>query len=318
MRKKAIEPYYPVDRDFADTVLAESDKAISQIVEHRNDPHATEYWVFHKDLFDQMPNKEAFNVRYDIRSLRKEDAPCWIYTDNDYIAPVPVINELYKSDGTLRQVTPKAYFIKGNFYRKSKVQQEVIAYVDSDYSSYNNIRIKNTNREWIGGSADKDPRLKAFIEAFLKTEDAELAYMISFKSGDMRNGLVKYHVDSLLKRKDVVEMMDKEVKKHFAEAFERLGINDSSVEEYIVSKRLKLIERVLDSKSDKHLHLADNALKSIEALVGMTGKSKTTFTQQDTIKISLSDADRKSLLATSTKKTEGVEEAEVAEIVTES
>ena len=144
---------------------------------------------------------------------------------------------------------------------------------------------------------------------YLKTDDPEYSYSVTFHNGDFRNGVVRYHVEKLLKRKDVIELMSKEIETSFQKAMDSMGYGDMSIEDFIVSKRLSLIEKVLNSKNDKHLYLADKALTGLETLSGLLNKGKSTYTQQETIRISLSDADKAGLLQT--PQEEKVEEAEV-------
>ena len=169
-RGKKVIPIYPVDAEFADKVLAYSDEAISQIVEHRADKHATEYWIFHKSLLEKMPNKDLFNIVENYNALTPVDAPCWALTDNGYVVYIPVIVERKTASGKHKSYAPKTYFAQGIFTQKPKTLYKhfkQVTYFQADITADIDKKgriIQDINRQmWIGGSADKDPRLKKFI-----------------------------------------------------------------------------------------------------------------------------------------------------------
>ena len=314
MKFKEIRQFPPVTSTVADTILAPSDDAISQVVEHKGDSFATEYWVFHKSIFDTLPQavQDSFKLRVDWRNLRKADAPCWALTENNYIAYIPVITEVADKKGKIISSRPKAYFIKGQFAIHSKTKRPKLNFIallkDDEETRYRNCR-NPRKQSYINGDASKDPRVKNFIKSYLLTNDIEYAYVTAFHSGDLKNNVQKIiqNANALIKRKEVIELMDKEISTAFEVAMEKRGLAGVSIEEYIINKRLELVDRVLESDKDKLLPLADRALTGLETIVGMLTKNKVTYTQTDTINLSLSESDKAGLLDSGNK----VEEAEV-------
>ena len=57
-----VKQFAPMTDAFVNKYLKDDTEANSTIIRHRGDKHATEYWVFHKDLYDKMPFKSEFNL----------------------------------------------------------------------------------------------------------------------------------------------------------------------------------------------------------------------------------------------------------------
>ena len=315
-----VKQKFPMTEEFMEKYLKDSPRANSTIIRHKPDKHATEYWVFHKDLYDIMPFKEDFNLITDYQSIRKDDCPCWVLTDNNYVGYVHAVGTVMyskekgyanKQSGYVKSVKPKGYYMLGQFIpqnvanKKKYVKPFLNAYIDKDDAIIDALPPNDSHFAWIGGRAENDPRLKVFIEVFLKTANVAIAYAIAFNDGKtMVHDRPLDRGYALLRRQEVIEIMKGEAIMNFEKALKKAGLNDISIEDYILTKRLELVERVLVSKKDSLLPLADKALTGLETIAGVH-KKVTRKTEEQAIKIQLSGDDKSKLLGNNTVEVTG-------------
>jgi len=239
-----------------------------------------EYWTFPYRLFKDFPIEiqKAFNLQTDYMSIKKEDCPCWVLTDNNYVTILfNIYYYRYSRNNAPKFVSPHAFFATGMF---KKVRNIYTGKYDPPFlTSYVNInevdeRAFIFDKPIFNYKSDdimNDPRIYPFVEIFLQTGSGFIAYATAFNNPKLCG--VHYiwkKAQKLLHEPKVREYMEKILAEKARDVLEKLDIKSESVESYILEKRIQLVEKAMN---DNSIHNSDLAIKGLENFVKLEMES---------------------------------------------
>jgi hypothetical protein len=310
-KKIHLTQFYYSNETVEKIFLPNIDKCYSHIINHRketSDGHkgAYEYWVIHKSIYELLPENEKYEYVTNYLEL-VDKYPCWALSDNGYMVYIKVVSLNRKNGRYANHIyIPRGIFVRGYLNVNVKIRyikSYVVAMVNEESLKYVPYSVKRG--DWIGKDVRNDIRVKNFIDLFLKTDDHVLSYVIAFLDGTTSfDGQTVTRARQLLERKEVVEYMSSIAKEKFSKALERMGYNDMTIEDYIIEKRLRFIERALEG-NDRALAQADRALTGLENISGIANNN---IPNNDEFRFSLTPADRTALLGET--KPEIIEDAD--------
>ena len=301
--------YYSVDT-VEKIFLPNIDKCYSHIINHRKETidgrkGAYEYWVIHRSIYELLPKNEKYEYVTNFLEL-VDKYPCWALSDNGYMVYIKVVSANAKKGKYAKNIyIPRGIFVRGYLNVNVKfrfIKSYLVAMVNEESIKYVSYSVKRG--DWIGKDVRNDIRVKNFIDLFLKTDDHVLSYAVAFLDGTTSfDGQTVTRARQLLERKDVVKYMSLIAKEKFSEALKRMGYNDMTIEDYIIEKRLRFIERALEG-NDRTLAQADRALIGLENISGITDN----HSSGEEFRFVLTPADKIALLGET--KSEVIEDAE--------
>jgi len=259
------------------SVLIKDERCTSRAIKHRDERGFVEYWVIPLDLATEW-GMEWYD---DPMELNADTTPAWVkHTDFDEISYINSFG--YREKGKGQRNTRWAWggpLAMG--WRVDKSAPQLGYIVKNTPAKERNVvaAIAKFNRRQLNPKID--PRDKAFVDYYLKTNDIVNAIKIGHPQfGSQRVSQCVDFAMKRLKRKGVRVYLEKTLKEHAVKAMEKAGISGVDPLEWIMTQRIDLIKAAMGKKDGSQLNIAERAITKMEEALTtkLTGTMNSDFT----------------------------------------